>query len=322
MCIRDSIVDSSIGKPVDYFLGLEVVLPTGEIIETGTKALRRPSGIDLTRLFAGSEGLLGIITRVRWRLVPKPTLINIVAFMKNHEAVARAVMRIYRERIHPPLFCELLDEKCAPIGFKIKGLPPPTGAVALMTAIGLTGMDEAKMKAEKIIETFKKEDHYEVRIVEDPHEWEKLWGSREVIYPLIVQTRGPGIIGEVTPALPHLLDAMREIYELPKKLETVKDPELFVYGHIGAPSMHPQIPIPKEYSNEHRRKVVREFRTKTEDITLKYGGCGGEWGQSFQRVEFYKKRYGEKAFWIIQSIKKILDPNNILNRGNLEWKYP
>lgn len=64
------IVDASIGKPGDYVLGLEAVLPTGEIIETGTKGLTRPAGIDLTKLFVGGDGLLGVVTKIRIRLVP------------------------------------------------------------------------------------------------------------------------------------------------------------------------------------------------------------------------------------------------------------
>jgi glycolate oxidase len=113
------IVDTSMGKPGDYVLGLEVVLPTGEVIETGTKGLRRPAGTDLTKLFVGGDGLLGVVTKIRMRLVPQFERACGLAVYESLEAVARAVQRVYTERRPAPLFMEFMDEKSAQIGYEL-----------------------------------------------------------------------------------------------------------------------------------------------------------------------------------------------------------
>jgi len=313
------LIDSCFGKPIDYVLGLEVVLPTGEIIETGTKALRRPSGLDLTRIFAGAEGLLGVITKVRLRLVPKPgDEAQGVAFFKGCLPIAKAIVRMYMEKALPPLFCELLDETCVEISFGMRGLEAPEGSAVVMLKTTGYRPGEAKWKLEKIFSAFQKENPIEMRIVDDLHEWEEIWSCREVIYPTLIQKKGPAIIGEVAPSLPKLPDAMAEVLELPKKMETVKNPEMYLYGHIGAPTMHPHFVVPAHLSNEERRRFVREVRTKTEELNIRYEGAGGEWGMSFQRIDFIKRKYGETYYNILLGLKKLLDPNNILNQGNIE----
>lgn len=313
------LVDSCLGKPVDYVLGLEVVLPTGEIIETGTKAMRRPSGPDLTRLFVGSEGLLGVITKIRLKLVPKPKdEAQGAAFFGGCLPIARAIVRMYTEKALPPLLCEMLDEGCVEISFGLRGLSAPKdSAVIMIKTIGHQD-GEAKWKLKRIFSAFEKENPVEMRIVEDPHEWEQIWSCREVIYPTLIQKRGPAVIGEVAPSLPQLPDAMAEVLELPKKMESVKNPDMYLYGHIGAPTLHPHFVVPAHLSNEERRRFVREVRTKTEELNAKYGGAGGEWGMSYQRIDFIKRRYGETYYKILLGIKRLLDPNNILNPGNIE----
>jgi FAD/FMN-containing dehydrogenase len=109
-------VDAALGKPGDFVLGFELVLPTGEIISPGTESTRRPAGIDPTKFFIGSEGLLGVITLVRMRLVPLPYFQQIVASYPTTEDILDTVMEMYKQGIFPPLFFEYLDEKAAKIG--------------------------------------------------------------------------------------------------------------------------------------------------------------------------------------------------------------
>ncbi len=94
------VIDAASGKVGDYIHGVEVVLRTGEIIETGTKGMRRPAGTDLTKYFVGGDGLLGVITKIRYRLVPLP-----------------------------PLFMEFMDHKVSTIAYSVKNMEPPPGPV-------------------------------------------------------------------------------------------------------------------------------------------------------------------------------------------------
>ena len=95
------IIDACIGKPADYVLGLRVVLPTGEIMETGSKGQRKPAGTDLTKFFVGNDGLTGVVTQIRMRLVPEREKAFGIAYFKDAESVARAVVRMYRKKHRP-----------------------------------------------------------------------------------------------------------------------------------------------------------------------------------------------------------------------------
>jgi len=119
------IIDASIGKFSDFVLGVEAVLPTGEIIETGTKGLRRPSGTDLTKFFVGGDGLLGVITKARIRLVPTFFKAHGYAVYEELDALARAVQRMYMEHRPMPLYMEFMEKETASIGYEIKGMSPP-----------------------------------------------------------------------------------------------------------------------------------------------------------------------------------------------------
>ena len=97
-------VDSCLGKPRDYVLGLEVVLPTGEILKTGTKSLRRAAGTDMTHYFVGGDGLLGVITGIRMRLLPNFRNAYGVAFFEDSIPLARAVQSVYLDKAPPRCF--------------------------------------------------------------------------------------------------------------------------------------------------------------------------------------------------------------------------
>jgi len=106
------LLDNIYGRPVNNVLALEVVLPTGEIIQTGSKSLRRAAGWDLTRLFVGAEGILGVITKIRMVLHPKPEKADAVAFFQNAEAIGHAFASMFTKGLPLPLDGEFVSEKC------------------------------------------------------------------------------------------------------------------------------------------------------------------------------------------------------------------
>ena len=87
----------------------------------------------------------------------------------------------------------------------------------------------------------------------------------------------------------------------------------YLYGHMGALSFHPTFVTPADWPDEEKANVVREVFLKEAEINIRYGTCGGEWGQTARRVPFYREQYGEKNFQLIREMKKVFDPNNILN---------
>jgi len=306
-------IDSCLGKPRDYVLGLEIVLPTGEILNTGGKSLRRMAGTDLTQYFVGGDGILGMITGVRMRLVPLFASAYGVAFFKDLESLARAVQRIYWEAT-PPLFLELLDKKTAEIAFEIQGLPKPPGPVIMFHAIGIRE-EEATYKIKGIVKAVQKENPVEARSVDDIDEWHKIWLSRESALPYVCQG-GKGVFGisEVVSTVPDLVECINEAAnygEGKPTLERLGKPYLF--GHIGALTFHPTYVIPVDWSDEDKAKVVKEMFEKETELNLKYGTSGGEWGQFARRCPFFVQKYGDKAVELVKGVKKVFDPNNILN---------
>ncbi|HZK18808.1 MAG TPA: FAD-binding oxidoreductase, partial [Clostridia bacterium] len=114
------VIDPSVGKLADYVLGLEVVLPNGDIIETGTKGLRKPAGTDLTKYFVGGDGLLGVVTKIRMRLLPLLPQAYGIAVFKELSSIAKGVRNMYLEQCPPPIFMEFMDENVTSIAYKAK----------------------------------------------------------------------------------------------------------------------------------------------------------------------------------------------------------
>jgi glycolate oxidase len=309
-------IDVHYGRPSHRILGLEVVLPTGEIIETGTKSLRRPAGIDLTRFFAASEGLFGIITKLRMDLIQKPYMKYVAAFFKEPEPAAYSFMRMYREKIPMPLYGEFLGANSARIGFQTKGLEPPGGCVTLATSLGRT-QKEADENAELVRSIFEKEKAFRSMTLGPGEEQEKIWASREFILHT-TQGKGNFVAIEIVCAIPHLAKAMTEIHQVPKTLKIFKDAEIYTYGHLGALSLHGLFVIPNEWSDAKKKAAFMEVMGVDSRMNLKYEAAGGEWGQMAVRVPFWRKKYGEKAYGLLKQMKAVFDPNNILNPNNID----
>ncbi len=312
------IVDTSIGKPSDYVLAVEAVLPTGEIIETGTFGLRRPAGTDLTRLFVGGDGLFGVVTRIRMRLLPAFERAQGVAFFRDGRGLARAVQRTYADRCPPPLFMEFMDERTAKIGYGLKKIEAPEGSILLYVSIGNT-REDAKGNAERILDAVRKEGPEEACLVEDEVMWEKLWSAREVIGSYLMQQSGnQWASAEVVSNLRDLAECMEDCTRFNVGLPTLSQLELYLFGHIGGLTMHPGVVIPKEWDNEMKHRAVDEKFQREAELNLKYRTCGGEWGQFSKRTSFFIERYGMVSYEVVKGMKRVLDPNNLLNQGILE----
>ncbi|MBN2438261.1 MAG: FAD-binding oxidoreductase [Deltaproteobacteria bacterium] len=312
------LVDTCLGKPCDYVLGLQVVLPNGEIIETGTKGMRRPAGTDLTRYFASGDGLLGVITNIRVRLVPDFKRAYGYAMFKSLRSLASGVQRMYREKRPSPLLMEFMEKEAAKIGYEIKGLPEPTGSAIFFVSVGNT-QEEASHKLGEMLTSFRAEQPDEAYEVTDLDVWEKLWGAREVIGSFLMQKTGhQWKSAEVVCNLKDLVEAIEEAANFNKGVPILEDLPLYLYGHIGALGMHPGILIPSDWDNEKQKEALAAIFHREAELNVKYGSCGGEWGQFSKRKEFFLMRYGEAAYAFVKTIKNAVDPNNILNPGILE----
>ncbi|NIM45963.1 MAG: FAD-binding protein [Nitrososphaeria archaeon] len=308
-------VDSYVGKPGDYVLGLEVVLSTGEVIDTGSKTLRRMAGPDLTRLFIGSEGKLGIITKIRLRLVTAPRFFKkaMVTFKDVHD-VARSTMSLYKERAPYPLYLEFMDPMSTKLTFDAVGLEDPGGPIYLIV-MAEESSEDAESKLQRIVDITKRFDPIDVEVVDEEERWEKIWLARQQVLP-ISSRKGPVLSEICDPPLSRLVEALDGCLSLKDNLTVVRDVEVWVYGHIGAPSIHIQFNLPPGLEKDVKKAAIEEMRKSVRELNLSLEGSYGEQGYFPDRGRFFLDKYGETGHQIILGIKKLLDPNDILNPGH------
>lgn len=312
------IISSCLGKPGDYVMGLEIVLPGGDIIETGSKGLRRIAGTDLTKLFVGSDGILGVVTKIRLRLLPQFEEAYGLAEFKDLSDLARGVQRLYQERHPAPLFMEMMDHEVSRIGYRIKELEPPEGSVVMFVETGFSE-EEAFAKMSEVLEVFRKEGATKTHSIKDLETWHKIWGAREVIGPYLMQQNSDVVnSAEVVSNLKDMVEFMDDCVNFNRGLPCLGQLKNYLYGHIGDLTLHPTFLIPRQWDKETKRRAVKETFQREAELNLKYDTCGGEWGQLSVRAPFFVKKFGQKGYELIGSLKRMLDPNNILNPGILE----
>mgnify|MGYP001033396466 CR=1 FL=1 len=305
--------DPMLGKPGDYVSGLEVVLPTGEIIETGNKSIRRPAGPDLTRLFIGGEGLFGVITKIWLRLVPKPENQRwaVVVFQSLNDA-AKAVQKIYYKGIHP-IWAHFMDRKRCEACFKVVEIDVFKGPCVFIRTGGYTPQ-QAAWKMEKIFETCKEEKAVETRIIEES-QWRRHLGPERAGEKIEFNKLDWTIIGDyVDPPLSKYAEIVNELQE--KVSSTVGEDKFFVCIDAHGPLiLWPDVWIRKDawdsLSSENREKLKQMW---TDYITA-YGKSSIGFFPGY--AECWKTLYGPTSYRLLKGLKKLFDPKNILNPTHL-----
>ena len=314
-------VDICLGKIIDHVMGLEVVLPNGNIIETGTRSIRRMAGIDYTRFFAGTEGIFGVITKIRMRLIKDFRRAYIVGFFNELTDIAKAFMKYYKEHQAPPLYGELLDKEACRGPFRLRGLGDPKGHMGLAICAAVTS-EEAERQAREILECFKSQDAIEARIVTSEKEQTDFWDSRDNILNIFQCAEGEkrqlkaGSLEACSPLsrLAELIDYLK----FGHNYKTLHECKLLIYGHVGTCDLHGMWVNDAKWGEEKRKQAFKESLMLESEINLKWGCASGEVGQTAGRIPFLRARYGEHAYSMLLAMKKAVDPNNILNPGNVE----
>jgi glycolate oxidase len=300
------------GVTRDYVMGLEVVLPTGSIIQTGTRTLKGVVGYDLTRLMVGSEGTLGVFTRIILRLIPSPESIRTVMAVFPHiDGAAVAVSEIIRERISPSTL-ELMDQATiqAVENYLHAGLPLDAEAVLLMEVDGRECLLDGDIQKIKELCRRNGSSAFEVALTESDRE--RLWRARRAVAPALGKIR-PGKINEdVTVPRSRIPALIRTIREIARKYDLI----IVNFGHAGDGNIHTNIMLDRQNDDELDRaeKAVAElFRA-----VLQLGGTlSGEHGIGITKSPFFQWEVAPEAFDVMLRIKKTLDPLNILNPGKM-----
>ncbi len=308
------------GTTKHWVLGLEVVLPTGEIIELGNKTLKWRQGPDLVGLITGSEGILAIITKAALKIYPRPEkVVRILAYFDSPRAAANLVAKFAKERI-VPLGMEFLDRLTMDALEKAKGMKFPEAAQFLML-IDIDGPPEAmKRYMDKAVDIVKSENPIDVMYSDDPVEMEKLYAARKGAYASLLKIRKKPTetvyMEDVVVPATKLPDMLEQLYKLSEKYD-IQTP---TFGHIGDGNLHPNLIF--DLADPDSVKRAEELFKETCKVAVELGGyISGEHGIGVTRREIFKEalaaRKSEKIYDLIVGIKKVFDPNCILNPGKI-----
>jgi len=299
----------------EYILNLEVVLPSGEIIWTGANTLKYASGYNLTQLMIGSEGTLGIITKIVVKLIPRPTLdaLLLASFGSNEEACA-AVSAIFRAGVVPSAL-EFMERKGVEwvkeydgISFDLKD----SVEAFLLIEVDGTNQDVIFADCEKINGVLENFNCKEVLFADTSAQKEELWRMRRTM-PLSLKSNS--IFKEedtVVPraALPQLIKGIKEI-GLKYGFESV------CFGHAGDGNLHVNI-IKGGMSDDDWNNKLKGGLKKIFELTVSLGGTlSGEHGIGLVQKEFMPIKYTNTHFELWKGIKKVFDKNGILNPGKI-----
>jgi glycolate oxidase len=299
----------------EYILNLQVVLPNGDVIWTGANTLKYASGYNLTQLMIGSEGTLGIITKIVTKLIPRPTQdALLLASFDSNEAACAAVSAIFRAGIVPSAL-EFMERRGVEwviehdhLNFDLKD-----GIEAfLLIEVDGTNLDMIFADCEKINTVLEEFDCKDVLFADSSAQKEELWRIRRT---MAVSVKSNTIYKEedtVVPraALPQLIKGIKEIGQK-------YGFESICYGHAGDGNVHTNI-IKGSMSDEDWNQKLKDGIREIFELTVSLGGTlSGEHGIGLVQKEYMPIKFSNVHFELWRGIKKVFDPNGILNPGKI-----
>ncbi|MBV9961894.1 MAG: FAD-binding protein [Parafilimonas sp.] len=304
------------GVVKDYVLNLEVVLPSGEIIWTGANVLKNSTGYNLTQLIVGSEGTLGIVTKIVLKLIPLPKYdLLMLAPFASLEKASEAVSAIFRAGFTPSamelveidalqIVSKMVDSYVVPIDESI--------AAHLIVEVDGNNLDVLMSEMEAIAELLNQYEAGEVFFADDAQQKTELWKLRRRTAEAV---KLAGYTIEEDTVVPRA--------ELPALIKGVKalgrqhNFHAVCYGHAGDGNLHIRIKkegIPNSYGNEEMNRILRALFKLVKSLG---GTISGEHGIGLIQKDFMHIVFDEANLNIMRSIKKVFDPNNILNPGKI-----
>jgi glycolate oxidase len=306
------------GPTADWVLGLDVVLPGGRAITTGgasSRGRQSSSGLELTKLFVGSEGSLGIITRLRLKLLPIPAArAAVLALFGTLENAGKAVSAVFQAGILPAA-AELLDKNAIrAVNLYRPGLRLPSDCEAMLLFEVDGNPPGVEYDAIQVVEAVQ---HLAMRAEwsVDPKRITALWEGRSVVGAAAAMVRPGGFrafCGEdICVPLDRIPDALRQLQEIGDRHGI----PVVTYGHIGGGGLHPGLLIDAHSSAEVT--AVQQVADAIHRMALDLGGTTtAEHGVGLARAAYMPREHGE-ALAVMRQIKAALDPRGIMNPGKV-----
>ena len=302
------------GVTKDYVLGMEFVTPTGEIINSGARVLKNVTGYNLTQLLIGSEGTLGIITKIIFRLIPLPKIKKLMlAAFNDIEDCAKTVSKIFQAGITPSAL-ELMENSAMNAAEKQLGKKFPNGDAAAQLLIEVDGnyVESLDKDIEMIAEIVTENGAYDIILAEDTHKMNELWALRRCIGEAVKSISEYKEEDTVVPRshIPQLIKGVKEI-SAKYGITTI------CYGHAGDGNVHVNI-LKDKLDDEGWEKNLDTAIREIFELTVSLGGTiSGEHGIGYSQKNYLPIALGENEISLMKRIKNSMDPNNIMNPGKI-----
>jgi len=300
------------GVTKNYIMGLEFVSPTGELISIGGKNYKDVAGYNLRDIMIGSEGTLGIFTKILLRVIPRPKLSRtiLVAFSSTVDS-GKAVAAITSSGIIPSML-EFLDNttiKCVEDYAKV-GLDTSINSLLIIEVDGKTSeVEEDQMKVKEICE---KNNAIYVRTAKDELEANKLKAARRSAFSALARVSPTTILEDATvprSKLPEMLEKIQQI---------VREENIMLgnFGHAGDGNLHPTC-LTDERDKEALHRAEKAFERIFNEAIKLGGTITGEHGTGLSKKKFLDLQFGNAGVEFMKKLKQVVDPNNVLNPGKI-----
>jgi glycolate oxidase len=300
------------GVTRNYVMGLEVVLPDGEVLWTGNKCVKDVAGYSLRDLFIGSEGTLGVITRVLLRLIPRPAAKKtLLATFAQMDQAAQTVSDIIAARIIPCTL-EFLDRTtiaCVDDYARI-GLPRDGEALLLMETDGHPVVVEEE--AARMVEIARQNACREVRVAQNDEEAAKLASARRTAFSALAQVAPTTILEDITVPRSELAKMVRFVEAVAKKHHL----RVGTFGHMGDGNLHPTF-LTDERNADEMHCVEAAFQELFAEAIRLGGTITGEHGVGVAKKAYLPALAGDAQMRVMRELRRVLDPNGILNPGKV-----
>lgn len=311
---------SMYGTTKNWILGLEVVLPNGKIIRTGGKVLKRTLGYDLTALMVGAEGSLGIVTKAVLKIWPVPASVGrILAYFDRIEKVGIAVSALKANGI-TPLIAEFLDRATMDLISSTFGLKFPEKAEFMIMVDVASTVESIDSDLERAKMILSESGPIEISTTKDSREMEKMYVARKGAYSSLLNKRTTSservVIGDIVVPASRLPDALKDCEQAARNF----DVRVALFGHIADGNIHAN--VFSDMDSEESVKRVEGYQNELGRIALKYeGSVSAEHGIGIEKKSLLKMELesndSQYALEIMKGIRKVFDPNGIMNRGKM-----
>ena len=300
------------GVTKDYVLGLEVVTPTGDIIKTGGETLKNVVGYDLTKLFVGSEGTLGIITKITLKLLPKPAAKKTMLIQFDSiDGAAQSVSAIIGEKIIPTTL-EFMDKATINCIREKSTIPILQNCWAILIVEVDGDIEILEKQAKKILSIIESFGIIDTRVAETHEESEKIWQVRRIVSPSLRQVNPNKFNEDIVVPRSKVPDMIRELEQMSEKYKV----PIVNFGHAGDGNIHVNIMV--DLKEDGMAKTVEKLLDEVFEAAIRLkGSISGEHGIGISKAKHMELELGEATIGCMRTIKNALDPGNILNPGKI-----